>query len=128
MARILVIEDDDIFRMVLSRMLERLGHQVSSAANGNLGLRAMSQTAAELVITDLVMPEREGIETIRELRKNYPGTKIIAMSGGSSSEIVRQNLQCAALLGASKILAKPFGIDELTAALRTVFEKVPTID
>ena len=116
MARILIIDDDAAMRGSLAPTLERLGHEVSSAPDGKAGVARATEKAPDLVITDLIMPEKEGLETIMELRALYPRLKIIAMSGGGrlSNE---DYLHLAKRFGASVTLAKPFSREELKAAL-----------
>lgn len=116
MARILVIDDDDDVRAMLCLTLTQSGHSVIEARNGKEGLQQFAHANADLVITDIVMPEKEGLEVLMELRKKQPPVKIIAISGGG-----RQNtsdyLHVAKLMGASKVLAKPFSSDALIAAI-----------
>ncbi len=81
MARLLVIDDEPLVRAFVRNTLEGSGHEVSEAADGDAGLRAFEARSADLVITDIVMPGREGIETIRMLRQYDPALKIIAISG-----------------------------------------------
>ena len=82
MSRILLIDDDEAFRKMLHKILESAGYEVQDAANGKVALELYRQKASDLIITDLVMPEKEGIETIREFCRIHPGVKIIAISGG----------------------------------------------
>lgn len=107
MADILVIDDDDGFRAMVCKLLTRAGHKVYECQNGKKGIVLMRQNVVPLVITDLIMPDQEGIETIIQLRKEFPEVKIIAMSGGGrgSSDIY---LDSAMRLGASRCFAKPF--------------------
>lgn len=106
MARILVIDDDTMIRELLMYMLEGAGHEVALAADGNEGVSSYRRQPADVVITDLIMPGKEGIETIREILKEFPDAKIIAISGGG-----RVNpggyLDLAQKLGAQRTLAKP---------------------
>jgi len=83
-ACILVIEDDVQVRALLKKLLESEGYTVLEAENGNIGIRLYHENSVDVVITDLIMPEKEGIETIRELRKIAPQIKIIAISGGGA--------------------------------------------
>ena len=85
MPRILLVDDDEAFRKMLHKTLERAGYEVQDAPNGRAALAAYSQQPSDLIITDLVMPEKEGIETIMELCRLHAGVKIIAMSGGGRS-------------------------------------------
>ena len=116
MARILVIDDDDAFRRMLRRTLERAGHSVTEAGDGAQGLKVLRDIAVDLVITDLIMPEMEGIETIRALRHDYPELGIIAMSGGGRMT-PDGYLAAAKGFGAARVLAKPFENEELFAAI-----------
>ena len=117
MAHILIIDDDELFRESLVLMLEQLGHSVVEAANGLQGMACFELEAFDLVMTDLVMPEQEGIETILKIRRKKTGIKIIAMSGGGNISITRTNLESAKKLGATATLSKPFSADELSNLL-----------
>jgi len=116
MPHILLIDDDDLFRTMLRENLEELGHTVTEAHDGKEGLAHYALAPTDLVITDLIMPGKEGIETILEMRKKWPGVKIIAMSGGGRVSAT-DYLQTAQKLGAGCVLRKPFSNDELTAAI-----------
>jgi len=117
MARILVIEDDEAYRLLLAKVLIEAGYDVVEAADGNEGLKAAWSKSPNLVITDLVMPGKEGIETITELRRSLPSTSVIAMSGAGHASTY---LQLASKLGAHYALAKPFPRDALLAAVDKV--------
>jgi DNA-binding NtrC family response regulator len=119
MAVILVIEDDDSFRNVLVQMLEKAGYQVLSAENGNLALKHCSESNPDLVLTDIIMPDKEGLETIQELLNLCPNLKIIAMSGGGKFG-PNSYLPLAAKLGAKRTLQKPFMRDELLSTISEV--------
>jgi DNA-binding response OmpR family regulator len=119
MARIVIIEDDESIRSLLAQMLERLGHEVFEEPDGNAGLRCVETCTPDLVITDIIMPDKEGVETILELRHRFPAIKIIAMSGGGRHSAT-DYLQLAKKCGAGYTLAKPFGQEELKAALAVV--------
>ena len=82
MPRILVIEDDGRMRVVIGKALEREGYEVAEAANGDAGLRSHRGKPADLIVVDLIMPGKEGMETIMEFKRDYPDIKIIAISGG----------------------------------------------
>ncbi len=120
MARILVIEDETYIRDLYRRFLEQAGHEVIEAPDGEIGMRLYRQSAPDLVITDIIMPEKEGIETIMDLRKDSPGLKIIAISGGGKAMSSSTCLNLAKGLGASKTLAKPFTRQELLDAVTEV--------
>ena len=112
MKRILVIDDDPESRDVVSEILTLHGFDVVAASDGMQGLGRFLEFAPDLVITDLIMPGREGIETIVSLRRRDPRVRIIAMSGGGVRS-ARDYLTVAQLVGARRVLAKPFSSDEL---------------
>ena len=119
MASILVIEDDPLIRQSLVKVLRREGHEVRDAAHGVAGVKSFRAQPAELVITDLVMPEQEGLATIMELRQIDPGLRIIAISGGMAND-PKLYLQLAEKLGANRVLGKPFLAPELLAVVTAV--------
>ena len=111
MARILVIDDDNRLRQLLCRVLQNHGSfEVFEADNGSDGLLLMDTESVDLVITDIFMPQEDGIGTIMEICENHPKTKIMAISGGGNVEDV-DFLHLASCLGAQKVLQKPFGTD-----------------
>ena len=117
MAKILIIDDEEIVRFTLREILESDGHDVSEASDGNKGLNAQRADPAELVITDIIMPEKEGVETIIELQKEFPDTKIIAISGGGRMKNM-DFLEVAKKFGAHSVMSKPFSAKELIAQVR----------
>lgn len=117
MARILVVDDDDQVRTLLCLTLERAGYEVTGAADGAEALRVFEQEPVELVITDIVMPEKEGLETIMEFRKRQPELKIIAISGGGRIG-PEEYLSLAKDLGASKAITKPVEQAELIGTVK----------
>jgi CheY-like chemotaxis protein len=106
-ATILVIDDEEMVRATLRLALESAGHRVLEASNGEDGLRLLDANEIDVTITDIIMPEKEGIETIIEIRRRQPEAKIIAISGGSRSQDI-DFLRIAERLGAVHSLAKPF--------------------
>jgi len=120
---ILIIDDDELLRQMLARCLATNGYVVREAGNGHEGLRQMRERPALLVITDIVMPDMEGIETIRHLRRDYPRTKIVAISGGGIGD-PQDYLKIARELGALRTFVKPFQAAELLAVIRTLTEKI----
>ena len=114
--RILVIEDEPTLRQAIVRILRGAGYDVVPAANGLEGMTLWRQMDADLVVTDIQMPEKNGIEVVLELRALAPTLPIIAMSGGSRSREL-DLLGDASLLGAVALLQKPFTYDELIAAV-----------
>lgn len=124
MARILVVDDDVQVRKLLEKLLERAGHQVITAADGREGLSAFGRAPADLVVTDLIMPEKEGIEMILEIRQANPAVKIIAISGGA--RIAPENyLRMAQSLGAGRTFSKPVDRDALLAAVSEMLAAEP---
>ncbi len=117
MARILVIDDVPDMRKLIQNTLETAGHEVACAGNGKEGLAKFSAQPADLVITDLIMPGTEGMETILKLRAAAPDVKILAISGAPKEWMI---LKMAEYNGANKTLAKPFKLDELTGAVETL--------
>ncbi len=119
MAKILLIDDDDHVRTMLRLTLIHFGHTVVEARNGKEGLDLFESVKADLIITDIVMPEKEGLQVLMELRKKQPPVKVIAISGGG-----RQGgtdyLRIAKLMGASAVLSKPFSNDALIAAINAL--------
>ena len=114
MARILVIDDEPDMRAMLELILKSAGHEVILAADGREGVEKYRTSPADLVITDLFMPNQEGLETIGELRRRFPEVAIIAMSGRPDSGTM---LSIAQKFGAIGMLHKPFAADELIAAV-----------
>lgn len=112
MAKILVVDDEDLVRMTLRQMLEADGHEVLEAANGREGVALHSSDPVDLVVTDIIMPEQEGIETIVQLRRKNPQLKIIAISGGGRMKNM-DFLKIASHVGADATLTKPFSTKEL---------------
>ena len=116
MGRVLVIDDEPQIRSMLRMMLERAGHEVEEAPDGIEGIRIYRNNPADLIISDLIMPNKDGIGMIIELKKEFPDVKIIAMSGGGLNK-PEGYLEGAKKLGAQRTLTKPIDRDEL---LRTV--------
>ncbi len=122
MSLILVIDDDTNFRSMLKAMLEREEYEVKEACNGKDGINLFKKTLPDLTITDIVMPEKEGIETIRELRQHAPDAKIIAISGGGQLE-AQDYLFLAKKFGAACTLAKPFKREVLLAEVNNLLSQ-----
>ena len=123
MARILIIEDDDQFRTMLRKMLETAGYNdIEEAANGSIGVKLFRQHPFDLVITDIIMPDKEGLEMIPELVRDYPRIKIIAISGGGRTG-TQNYLKMAKYLGAGRTLAKPFEYSDLIDAVQELLNE-----
>lgn len=117
--KILIIEDDAVLRRALSNVVARLGCGVLEADNGVEGMKHFKQHKPDVIITDILMPEKEGLETIRDMRKESPGVRIIAISAGSPIYKM-QFLELAEKFGASYTFNKPVDPQELLAAIRTL--------
>lgn len=111
-AQILLVDDEDMVRMQIRSSLELEGHQVREASNGREAIDMLNGYKPDLMITDILMPEKEGIETIMEVRQKYADIKIIAISGGVRTENM-DFLKIAKRLGADLALPKPFGRQQL---------------
>lgn len=121
MKKILVIEDNPIVRSTVSRILQSGGYEVISANDGLQGVAAFRKEQPDLVVTDIIMPEQEGIETIRQILAEKPLTKIIAISGGGRIGNT-DFLQIARKVGATEVLPKPFDPDDLLRLVSNCFK------
>ena len=117
MARILIVDDEAGIRETLSALLELDGHQIDTAANGYDAINRFRENPADLVICDIMMPEKGGLETIVELRKGNPGVKIIAISGASAGG-QRKILDWATKMGADRTFCKPFVSEDIKTAIK----------
>lgn len=116
MPRILLIDDDDTSRQAVQRMLERAGHTVDSTGNGREAIDRYQAGEVDLLITDLIMPEMDGLEIIQEVRRKDPGARILAISGGGRVQ-AEEYLSVARKFGAVEVLPKPFTSQDLKAAV-----------
>ena len=129
MTRILVIDDDGDVRTLICAQLEAAGYAVSAACDGAQGLALQRSLPADLVVTDIFMPEKEGIETIVELREQYPAVKIIAISGGGRVRTPRRAFTAhelgvvASQLGVEAVLYKPFEPRELLSCIESALRQ-----
>jgi len=117
MAKILVIDDEEQLRDLLKQMLSRDGHEVMTASDGVEGMRSFDQFSPDVVITDIIMPNKDGIEVITELLCRDSKIAIIAISGGRRAITAEFNLESAELLGVKGILSKPFTREQLREAV-----------
>ena len=123
MAVIMVVDDERQTRMMLRQMLERANYKVMEAENGYEAIQIFRQHPVDLIIMDLIMPRKEGIETIIEMRAEFPYIKIIAMSGGGRVSS-GPYLELAAKLGALRTLAKPIEREVLLDSIREVLQAI----
>lgn len=122
MAHILVVDDEREARVTIRKILERVGHEITEAAGGEEALRILGERELDICILDILMPDKDGLEVIRRVRKRLPGLKIIAISGGG---LQRSSLylSVAEKTGVAKALAKPFSAEELMAVVRELLEE-----
>ena len=119
MARILVVDDEAAVRLMVIHALELDGHQIEQAADGNEALARFPVFRPQIVVTDILMPNKEGIETMVELRKLDKAVKIVAMSGGGRTRNL-SFLDLARKFGADSVINKPFGLDQIRDTVRGV--------
>ncbi len=127
MAKILVLDDEPSILVMLKKMLERDGHEVETASNGKDGIELFEKRKPDLLITDIIMPEKEGLETIFLLRKKHPELKIIAISGGGRIG-PDEYLPVAKLLGASAVFQKPLVAKVFMQAVSTLLNEAKQHD
>ena len=119
MKRVLIVDDDDQFRLMLRRLLEKEGYEVHEAIDGKQGIETFRRLRTDLVITDIIMPEKEGVETIVALRQEFPSIKIIAISGGGRNA-PGDYLMLANKLGAQVTMEKPLDRNRLLREVETL--------
>jgi DNA-binding response OmpR family regulator len=124
MARILIIDDDKMVLNMLRQVLEGAQHTVMEASDGVVAMRLWRQQSADLIITDILMPEKDGLEVIREMRRECSTVKVIALSGGSR-KVHFDALDVAKRFGALATLEKPFELKDLLASVDTVLKSTP---
>jgi len=124
MARILVIDDDKDIRTLVEKFLSRDGHEVDLAENGKVGLKLAELNQYDLIITDIVMPEKDGIEVISALNRTFTPARIIAMTGGATKLDIGNLLAMAKALGADRVLSKPLDFIKLQAVAKELLETV----
>ena len=116
--RLLIADDDADMRQSMRLLLERAGYEVALAPNGERALSLQRELPADILITDIFMPETDGLETIQRFRREFPGVRIIAMSGGSVRVRGMGYLETAGIAGADAVLRKPFAKSVLLQTLR----------
>lgn len=126
MARILIVDDDEIIRDYLRVILED-NHQIHEARNGDEGLALYRKHLFDLVITDILMPVRDGIEMIMEIMESFPDARIIAISGGGRGLEASFNLEMAKNFGAMRVLEKPISPEEMRNAIADVLTQSQNI-
>lgn len=122
MKRILVVDDDHQMRTMTVKYLEKAGFEVVQAENGFQGVEAFERNPVDLVVTDLIMPDKDGLEMIIEIKRQSPELKIVAVSGGSRAVDPKDYLLYAAQAGVNKTLTKPFEPEELIDTINSLLE------
>jgi DNA-binding response OmpR family regulator len=125
MAKIYVFDDEPSILLMIKKMLEKAGYEVDVALNGKEGMELFKKNVPDLLITDIIMPEKEGLETILELRRKYPELKIIAISGGGRIS-PGGYLPGARLLGADMVFEKPLDQKEFLQAIASLLDETRT--
>jgi two-component system, chemotaxis family, chemotaxis protein CheY len=119
--RVLVVDDNEDLRLSTKFLLEQAGYRVEVAANGREALEVQRQRPAQLLVTDLFMPDADGFETIERFRKEFPEVRIVAISGGASLTAMRtDHLPVAHEIGAHATLRKPYALEKLIETLQKV--------
>ena len=121
MARILIIDDEEVKRLLLRDVLEPMGHQITEAKDGSEGLQQYRELPAELVITDIVMPNQDGFEVIRELKEEYPEVRIVVETASDDGG-EKGWLELASILGVNATLQAPFGRADIIHAVNKALE------
>ena len=133
MASILIIDDEEDIRDALQMVLESAGYEIKVASNGNEAIELQREEPAQLVITDIIMPEKDGVRTIKEMRQESPGLRIIAISGGGGVEPITYKpgaltttayLAAAKEAGADRVFTKPFDRKDLIQAVDDLLGKL----
>ena len=124
MANILVIDDDATIQLVFSQFLTSMGHEIMQAENGKKGMSMIQETRPDLVITDIMMPEMDGLEILMQLRSTHDSVPVIAISGGMRSLPVNF-LQQAKLFGARYVFEKPVPLEVLRNAVTELLDEDP---
>ena len=133
MRKVLIIDDEEDIRDALQMVLQSAGYHVWTASNGNEGIELQRSNPVDVIITDIIMPEKDGVSTIRELRQEFPGIRIIAISGGGGIDPVTYKpeaiktsayLVAAKEAGADRIFTKPFERKDLIQAVDDLLNKI----
>lgn len=123
MAHVLIVDDDEQVREVLAEFVRLAGHEVAEAGNGKLALDYMSVNTVDVMILDIIMPEKDGLEVMMELLKRQSHCRVIAISGGAAGINQDYILQMSKKMKVDAVLSKPFNIEVLTATLDEVLNR-----
>ena len=122
---VLVVDDDPIAREIAAEALGTAGYPCRCAEDGAVGIRAMEARPAQLVLLDVVMPNKEGIETLREIKQRWPATRVIMMSAGTRVMQINDLLGLASSLGADATMSKPVRAEPMLALVENVLNSAP---
>ena len=117
MPSVLVVDDEDQIRRLIREALEQAGYTVEEARGGKEGLERYRTNPADVVLMDILMPDQDGLESILTLRREFPGSRVIAMTGGRDMIGVLNFLEVAKMMGACRTLEKPFELKALLDAV-----------
>lgn len=117
MAKVLVVEDSAAVRLAVTEVIEQAGHTVTSAENGRVAIEILENESFDLIVTDVLMPEADGLEVIKATRARHPTTQVLAMSGGAPNLPAGYALKMAEMFAADAVLFKPFLNEELRKAV-----------
>lgn len=127
MAKVLVVEDSPAVRLAIVEVLEQLGHTVTATENGRQAIACLDGAAFDLVVTDVLMPELDGIEVIKAVRRGSEGTRVLAVSGGAPNLPAGYALKMTEMFSADAVLYKPFLPDELRTAVDSLLTGGPDV-
>lgn len=123
MAKVLVVEDSAAVRLAVTEVIEQAGHTVVEAENGRVAIQLLSKDRFDLIVTDVLMPEADGVEVIKAARTLHPGTRVLAMSGGAPNMPAGYALKLVEMFAADAVLYKPFLNEELQRALAKLLDE-----
>ena len=123
MPSVLVVDDEDQIRQLIRDTLEQAGYDVQEARDGKQGLERYRAKPADLVIMDILMPDQDGLESIMTLRREFPASRVIAITGGTDMIGILNFLDVAKMLGARRTLQKPFDMQTLLEAAKSELDR-----
>jgi len=126
MPSVLVVDDEEQVRQLIREALEQAGYEVEEASDGKEGLKRYRSRPTDLVIMDILMPDQDGLETIMTLHREFPNSRVIAMTGGSEVIGILNFLDVAKMLGANRTLQKPFEVKTLLEAVAAEVKNSPS--
>ncbi len=122
----MIVDDDPVLRLVASEMLSQHGYTVTEAEDGEVALKLLAENRADLIVVDMLMPNKEGIETIQEIKRRWPHTRVVAISGGGKGLDTGYLLSVAKALGADAVYEKPLRASGFLDMVRETMGPAPT--